>query len=301
MIDLSKYPEPVRLLALCHLSGVTPRAFDMLFHHLGSLENILQSDREVFEQIDGITEDLAERASEASGRLDEAAVMYRSLREREIAVIDRFAPGYPVRWFELHDPPPLVFVRGRLPDPALKTVTLVGAGEASVEGMALTSRMAKTFAEHGVQVVSSLVGGNDMAAHLACKTAGGQSFAVLEAGFDQIGRKDLMPVAIDIANTGGVISEYMPDTEPSDLTPAESNRLMSGLGQAVVITEVYESSSRILDILVCCREIGKLVFFVIDPEHGALADESSLATAIENGAVPLAGFDKVGDIIKTLV
>ena len=45
----------------------------------------------------------------------------------------------------------------------------------------------------------------------------------------------------------------------------------------------------------------KLAFIMIDPEHGAFADETSLSKAAEYGAIPMEGYHHVQDIINSLV
>jgi len=165
----------------------------------------------------------------------------------------------------------------------------------------MTSNLAKEFAKAGVQVVSSLRGGAASAAHLATTTAGGKSFAVLASGHDSIIGKQTVPLAIDIARTGGVISEHAPDAEASSDTLSQANRILASISQAVVITEAYADSSNTLDLLDVCAEIGKLVFFMVDPDEGAHADETSLARALQNGAIAIEGYDHVNDIIVSLV
>ena len=108
-------------------------------------------------------------------------------------------------------------------------------------------------------------------------------------------------MAIDIIQSGGVLSEYAPDVPPRENQTQEANRLIAGLAQGVVVTEVYSDSNRTLDLLRACREVGKLTFIMTDPTRGALVDETSLNLALECGAVPIEGFDRVDNIIKSLV
>ena len=165
----------------------------------------------------------------------------------------------------------------------------------------MTVDIAGAFVKAGVQIVASLDKGINVASHLACRSAGGQSFAILESGFDNIYPSDSMAVAIDVAQDGGIVTEYMPDEKYAENNYQSSNRLIAGMAQAVVVTELYEDSQRTLDLLQCCSQIGKLAFIVIDPATGALADEVSLNKAVSYGAIPMVGLDKIDDIIKSLV
>ncbi|MEA2030079.1 MAG: DNA-processing protein DprA, partial [candidate division Zixibacteria bacterium] len=110
-----------------------------------------------------------------------------------------------------------------------------------------------------------------------------------------------MPLAIDIAQNGGVISEYSPEeiSRPDNLS--NTNRLLSGLSHAVVFTELYSDSNQTLDLLSFCHDIGKLAFLMVDPQYGALSDETTLATASRQGLITIVGFDKIDNIIKALV
>jgi len=275
--------------------------FEALIRRFESLEDVFRAEIAELLDIEGVSEQAAEVLAEAPGRLPEAETFVKSISEREIGLCTRFDKEYSNLLLELHDPPPLLYVRGKLPDHHRKTVCLVGARNATSDGQKLTSVLAKAFAGAGVQIVSSLDGGAAAVAHLACKTAGGVSFAITNAGFDQCLNPEIMPLAIDIAGTGGIISEYSPEATITEQTESQTSRLLAGLCHGVVITEAYSDSTEMLDLMKACAEVGKLVFFVVDPDVGALADEKSLAHALSNGAVLLEGLDKVNDIVKSLV
>jgi len=124
---------------------------------------------------------------------------------------------------------------------------------------------------------------------------------LLDEGFDFIDSSEQMPIAIDIAQEGGVLTEYCPEHKRVKASLQESNRLLVGLTNAVIITQFYKDSKRILDILSFCNQIGKMVFLMVDPKYGALSDEEALAIGVKNGLIPMVGFDQVDNIIKALV
>lgn len=295
------YDSSIITLALVRFASVNPRVFDILLRHFGSVEEIIMAESSDLLQIDGLDHEMAEKISGADQKLQNAADFKKELSQREINVTTRFDESYPAGLLEINDPPPLFYSRGRIPQLDKKIVAITGAAEATQEGLALTTRLAADLIGSDVQVISSLTPGNDSAVHLGAKGAGGSSFAVLDCGFDNIAGEAEIPLAIDIVQTGGVISEYAPDESFSDSNFEESNRLIAGMAQAVVVTEFYQESKRTLDILEYCNQIGKLSFILIEPSHGALSDESSLAKAVEWGAIPMSGMDKIEQIIKALV
>jgi DNA processing protein len=301
MKDIETFSTHTQIHCLLTAGGLTSRAFDSLLTLLGSPEAILKAGSSYLASIDGMTDDAADRIAQARKQLDRSQGILEELHGRDIRTVSRLDPEFSDLLFELNDPPALLYIRGRLPDSSTKSVTLIGTHEASEPGIALTTSLAQSFAEAGVQVVSSLRGGTDVAAHLGAISQSKSTFAVLDCGFDKANRPDIVPVAVEVARAGGVISEYPPDTDYDHQTIMASNRILVGLGQAVVVTEVYGDSARTLDLLSFCRTIGKMAFIVVDPETGALADEVSLQKAVEFGALPLKSPEAAAEITRVLV
>ncbi|UCD64334.1 MAG: DNA-processing protein DprA [Candidatus Zixiibacteriota bacterium] len=291
----------IKVLALSCFCGATPRLMEALLGYFHSIDRIFEADAGSLMTISGMTAETANRVAQANLLLEEAGEYYHALGRRDINVVSRFEENYPQRLFELNDPPSILFFRGRLPRPDVKTVALVGGEKASNEGIELTVELAGRLAAAGVQIVSSLRSGIDSAAHLGTKAGKGHSYSVLSGGLDNIYPEENRPLAIDIVGTGGLLSEHRPETAHSENGWLASNRLVAALAQAVVVTEFYSDSVHTLDLLKCCSQIGKLAFIMIDPRHGALTDEASLNRAYTYGAIPLVGLEKVPDIVDSLV
>lgn len=301
MTEDQQFDNNLILLALTRFADIGPRLMNALLQRYGDPGNILHADRTSLSAIEGMTPELVERIKGSDAFLEDAARYRADLKQRDIAVHTRLDDDFPPLLFELNDPPPLLYVRGRLPDRTRKSVAIVGAEEATNQGIELTVTMGRRSAEAGVEVVSSLRRGIDAAAHVGAKAGEGDSFAILSGGFDHIDLTEQMPLAIDIARTGGVLSEYSPDTEPDADTYRTCNRILVGLVQAVVVTEVYKDSLTTMDLLSFCNETGKLTFILIDPRNGALADKDSLSETARCGAIPMVGLDKINDILDALV
>jgi len=301
MVQVSDYSLTVQLVALCHLVGVSPRQLEVLLRQFDSVEKIIAATAENTVSPDGISAETAHRLQQAASKLSMAQAVVDGLKQRDIAIVHRFEELFPRLLYELNDPPSLLFVRGRLPDPGRRSIAIVGATHASSEGMALSAHLVREFVRSDIAIYSSLTGGIDTSVHLACTAAQGHSYALLDCGFDQIETEIAMPVAIDIVRNGGILSEYLPEQKPSTQTMEESNRLLVGLAQAVVVPEMYAASERVMDLVSFCRDIGKLLFFATDSEHGAHADKAAQHHAIKSGAIVLDGFKESDKIIQSLV
>ncbi|MEE8404103.1 MAG: DNA-processing protein DprA [candidate division Zixibacteria bacterium] len=295
------FRDKMIVLALVRFAGVNSRALDWLLKRFSTPHEIMKAGSKELSEYSNISSEISERITTVDKKLEAAEKFYKKLQARDIKVISRLDTAYPERLFELNDPPALFYLRGSLPENDKRTVAIVGASQATAEGIALTSKLSAAFSKAGVQIVSSFGKGIDYAVHLGSKAAGGASLAVLDAGFDHINSETDMPLAIDLVRSGGLLSEYAPDIKFSKTNYRESNRIIVGLSQAVVITEIYEDSKHTHDILKFCHQIGKLVFFLVGSENGALSDEKSLAKIARHGAIPMAGLKKIDDIISSLV
>ena len=291
----------IESLALCRFSGVTSRLMEALLNRYGNIERILNADAGSLMSISGMSVASANKISSAKHKLDRALEYFNSLKVLNIDVITRFDPNYPQRLFELNDPPSLLYSRGKAIDNDRKVVAISGADRVTNEGIELTVNLAKALSQAGVQIVSSLNKGIDAASYVGSKASGGSSFLVLNNGHEEIVTPEDKAIAIDIIKNGGLISEYPFDQKSKKDSYKESNRIIVGLAQAVIVTEFYEHSVITMDLLKCCAQIGKLVFIMIDPRHGALADKESINKAISYGAIPMVGLDKIPDIIQSLV
>lgn len=301
MTDLSAFTTAGKLLALSRFGQVKPRLLDALLARFGEVDAVLSATAAELGQVTGITPAIAKRVAASGDHLPDSESYLQSLRQRDISVTTRFDSAYPHRLFELNDPPLMLLARGKMIDADKRTIALVGAEQATNEGIEVTSRLSKSFAEAGVQVISSLIGGISAAAHLAVKAAGSASYAVIDSGFDALTSSDEMPLAIDIAVSGGVISECLPEDIATPESLMQANRLLVGLAHAVVFTELYKDSRRGLDLLEFCNQNGKLTFFFVNSEFGALSDESTLKQAVANGAILMQGYASISDIVRSAV
>ncbi len=288
-------------MALCRYAAVGPRLFELLMNRYGSLDAVFAASSASLHEIPGLSNDAVDRIARAEDFLPRAKEAVDTLAGRDIRVVTRVDTDYPDLLNELNDPPPLLYVRGRVPANRERSVALVGTTAATNEGIELTVQVARRFAEEGVQVVSSLRMGIDAAAHLGARAIEGHSYAVTDTGFDHLLSTDQIRVAVDALHAGGIISEHPPEVAGKPADYGQANRLLVGLAHAVVITEVYKESRELLDLVEFCGQIGKLVFFLTHPAGGALADEETLEMLAENGVIPMNWPDDFENIVKALV
>lgn len=151
----------------------------------------------------------------------------------------------PERLRQIPVPPKQLFTIGVPLDELLErpVVTVVGSRKVSAYGREVTHRLSGELAANGITIVSGLALGVDAIAHQAALDAGGITIAVLPGPIEKIYPSSHRQLAERIIRNGGaLISEYPAGTEPFRVNFIARNRLVSGLGDVLLITEAAEKS-----------------------------------------------------------
>src|SRR5579884_1072783 len=163
---------------------------------------------------------------------------------REIKKLTLNSPGYPTILKESPTQPPRVLYYAGTPLNDLlkhKAVAVVGTRTISIYGEIVTRQFASYLAEQGIVIISGLALGVDGLAHESALEAGGLCIGVLPCPLDKIVPASNQYLAEKILKTGGaLVSEYPPGEPAFKKNFIARNRIMSGLADAVLITEAGE-------------------------------------------------------------
>lgn len=192
-------------------------------------------------------------------------------------------------------PKSLYFI-GKIPEKRLPTVAIVGARKPTLYGKEVTNRLAYDLARQGVVIVSGLAYGVDALAHQAALDAGGITLAVLGGGLDKIYPAANRQLAKDIVSGGGaLVSEYEPDLSARNYQFLERNRIVSGLADAIIITEAA-SRSGTLNTAAHALEQGKEVFVV--PGNITSPMSAGCNNLLKQGAAPAMSAEDILQVIS---
>jgi DNA processing protein len=158
----------------------------------------------------------------------------------------RDQPGYPTLLHDIHDPPPLLYVRGTVePDDSL-AIALVGSRRCTPYGARICESLARSLCRAGLTVVSGLARGIDAAAHRGALRAGGRTLAVVANGLEEIYPPEHRELAGQIAAAGAILSEMPMRQQPIAGLFPQRNRLIAGLCLGVVVVEAAPRSGSLL-------------------------------------------------------
>lgn len=192
-------------------------------------------------------------------------------------IVTRGEAAYPPLLHETFDPPPALWVRGRLIPGENRAVALVGSRAASPAGLALAREMASELSARGVCVVSGLARGIDAAAHAGALRGGGRTVAVLGSGIDRpYPAENTALLQAIVAAGGAVVSEFPPGAPPRREHFPRRNRVVAGWCRAVVVVEAGRRSGALITARLA-TDAGRDVLAVpAHPHHVAAAGSNAL-------------------------
>ncbi len=175
--------------------------------------------------------------------------MLLTMQKHHIGIMGMDDPRYPDSLRNIQAPPALLFYRGD-PDCLMgKCVSVVGSRSASRHGIEVTQQICRELSEAGVTIVSGLAMGIDAAAHEGCIAGGSPTAAILGCGIDVDYPAENHDLRERIVATGGVLlSEYPPGCRASKQVFQVRNRIMAGLGKALLLMESRIQSGSMLSV-----------------------------------------------------
>ena len=189
-------------------------------------------------------------------------------------------PDYPARLRDIAEAPPVLWIKGQPGVLVRLPVAVIGARNASSLGLRMARGLAAGLAQAGAVVVAGLARGIDTVAHEAALPSG--TIAVMAGGIDMIYPAENTALAEAICDTGLLITEQPPGTEPVARHFPARNRIISGLSQAVVVVEAAHRSGSLITAKAALDQ-GREVMAV--PGHPMDARASGCNALIRDGAL----------------
>lgn len=175
--------------------------------------------------------------------------MLVTMRKHGIGIIAKSDDVYPASLHMIQNPPALLFYKGNLECTMGKCIAIVGSRKASMQGVEATEKLSCELSQSGVNIVSGLAMGIDAAAHEGCIAGGSPTIAVLGCGIDVDYPLENLDLKERIVQNGGLLlSEYPPGTRASKYVFQVRNRIISGLGKALIMMESQIQSGSMLTV-----------------------------------------------------
>lgn len=280
-------------IALASVDGVGPALFRRLLERFGTPGRALSATKNELAGLRGVSDAITAALGGAACRRFAEAELRRLDSLSDVRLLTFLDADYPRRLFETGAPPPLLYLRGTVPDwePAL---AIVGSRRASRNGLKAAEDLSAEAAGAGLLVVSGLARGIDTAAHRGALVGGGATVAVLGCGVDLSYPPENRELAGQLLTSGCLLSEFPLGTQPLAEHFPRRNRIISGLSRGVLVVEAALQSGSLITARYALDQ-GREVLAVPGPIHVASCRGSN--DLIKQGATLV---DSLADILVAL-
>ncbi len=174
--------------------------------------------------------------------------LYESVMKKGIGFTCYGAADFPAKLASIPDAPVGLFYLGELPKAEIPAVAMIGARRNSDYGSCMAEHFADRLARAGITIISGMAMGIDGISQRSALKAGGLSYGILGCGVDVIYPPSNERLYHQLIEKGGVISEYIPGTEPRPIFFPQRNRIISGLSDVVLVVEAREKSGTLITV-----------------------------------------------------
>ncbi|MBN2048742.1 MAG: DNA-processing protein DprA [Anaerolineaceae bacterium] len=280
-------------VAFNSVRGIGAARIRLLLEHFQDLEIAWNAPPDALKAA-GLTDRLVENVITQRNQFD-VEKYWQKLADHQITVLTWEDSAYPRRMLEIHNPPPVLYLRGNLLLDDEWAVCIVGTRRVTSYGRQVTRELATFLAQNGITVISGLARGVDSVAHKAALDAGGRTIGVLGCGVDQIYPPENRVLAVEMIQSGAVLSDYAPGTPPESSNFPPRNRIISGMSLATIVIEAGERSGALITATFAVEQ-GRDVFAVPGPIYAP--QSVGCNRLIQQGAQPLLRPEELLDLLK---
>jgi DNA processing protein len=252
--------ERLSWLALHLIPGLGSTLFRRLLGRFGSPGKVFEAGIDEISSVQGVSKAIALRISGRRQDVDPSGELRNAQRigARILCFPDE---NYPKRLKQIHNPPMVLYLKGRDVPPDVLLFGIVGSRKSTDYGLDCAERLAAGLAARGAWTVSGLARGIDSAAHWGALLGGGFTIAVLGTGIDRVYPSENKVLAGRIAEKGCLLSEFPLGSPPEPRNFPIRNRIISGLSNGVVVVEAAKSSGSLITASAALEQ-GRDVFAV---------------------------------------
>lgn len=152
--------------------------------------------------------------------------------------------AYPARLAAFDDAPVTLFAKGHLSLLKKDQIAIVGARNASTNAISLTAQWASQLGAADYAILSGLARGIDRAAHIGALKSG--TVGISGCGIDVVYPKENEDIYQEMAQSGLIISEFVPGTKPSPRNFPARNRIIASLAKGTIVIEAAMRSGSLI-------------------------------------------------------
>ena len=202
----------------------------------GNAQAVFKAKKKELESIEGIG---TVRANSIKSFMD------FSSSEAEIKFIEQYKitplfitdKNYPQRLLNCYDSPLLLYYRGTADLNTAKIISIVGTRNHSDYGKIICEKIVEELHHENILIISGLAYGIDTIAHKTALKNNLPTVGVLAHGLDRIYPPQNKSLAKQMVEQGGLVTEFLSQTNPDKQNFPKRNRIVAGMCDALVVVE----------------------------------------------------------------
>lgn len=240
-------------LRLTLAQGLGPTLIQRLEARFGGPVHAAAATANQLATVEGIGQARARAIRQAIDAVDLDAER-RAIEQHGVELIAIDDPAYPPLLKHIHDPPPLLYVRGRLERRDSLGLAIVGSRKCTAYGREQAERLGAAAAQAGLTIVSGGARGIDASAHRGALRVNERTITVMGCGLAGCYPPEHAELFDRIAEQGAIVSEFPMHAPPAAQNFPRRNRLISGLSLGVLVIEAANRSGALITARLAAEE-----------------------------------------------
>lgn len=230
--------EIISSIALTLVSGVGTLSARNLIKLMGSAQEVFLNRTSLHEISSDITPKMVELLN-CPQAFQRAESEYQFAQNKHINCIPITDAAYPSRLRECADAPIMLFYKGNADLNPPRVINIVGTRNATEYGQRVCQEFVANLKElcPDVLIMSGLAYGIDICAHRAALSCNLPTIGVLAHGLDRIYPAAHRKTAIEMLENGGLLTEFISETNPDRQNFVRRNRIVAGMSDATIVVE----------------------------------------------------------------
>ena len=226
-------------MALTRMTGFNQQMAALLYREVGGGQAVYEHRSDIGDVVSDCSPRLKESLRNWDDALKRAAAEMEFVEKHQIQALTLNSEDYPARLRECDDAPVILYYKGNADLNQRRVIDIVGTRHCTSYGQDLVRKFITRLKElcPQVLVVSGLAYGIDICAHRQSLSVGYETVGVLAHGLDTIYPYHHRDTAVEMTKHGGLLTEYMTQTEPLPNNFRQRNRIVAGMSDATIVVE----------------------------------------------------------------
>ena len=226
-------------MALTRLTNFNYQQALELYKAVGRAQLLFEHRNEIGDIIKDASPRLVEALKDWNEPMRRAEAEIRFMEEHRIRALTLTSDDYPQRLTECPDAPIIIYYTGNADLNQTRIISIIGTRRMTTYGEDLIRRFVRDLRQYcpEVLIVSGLAYGVDICAHRQALENGYPTVGVLAHGLDQIYPYRHRDTAAQMLNHGGLLTEFMTQTNADKPNFVRRNRIVAGIADATILIE----------------------------------------------------------------